>query len=356
MATLSAYPSAMCFSSDVADIVFSGVASESAVLQLYATCGGNLLTLLDETVYRSGDGSVTVGGLSSLLEPYARQYLRLTLDGSLQDSAGTVLIPSVTVLFSAADVGTTAADFTANHFLTTLNGTKLTAPGRNERIYAYGLAAGGGVTVKGEILTAAGQLQTLTASLTAASVAESISEFEVGPDNVAALLAVPTGARLLGYTVTAGSRVQDFEVLEDTLPPAPSLLFTNSFGCREFIHCVGTHRKESKYERKATRVFGRLRSYRVQEDRQFTANTGWLNEAMADWADELLRSQEIYLWVNGSVGREVVITDSRSEISNEDDNMPAFELTYGYAQRIHNVMQPTRAGRIFDNTFDRTFN
>ena len=36
--------------------------------------------------------------------------------------------------------------------------------------------------------------------------------------------------------------------------------------------------------------------------------------------------------------------------------MPAFEFTYAYAQRIHNVMQPSHAGRIFDNTFDHTFN
>ena len=62
------------------------------------------------------------------------------------------------------------------------------------------------------------------------------------------------------------------------------------------------------------------------------------------------------LWVGDGPGREVVVSDSKSEITNEDDNMPAFEFTYTYAQRIHNVMEPTRAGRIFDNTFDHTFN
>ena len=101
---------------------------------------------------------------------------------------------------------------------------------------------------------------------------------------------------------------------------------------------------------------GRLRNYRIIEDRQFTANTGWLNEAMADWADELFRSSEVNLWVNGEKGREVVLSDSKSEVTNEDSHMPAFEFTYTYAQRIHNVMQPNHAGRIFDNTFDHTFN
>ena len=77
---------------------------------------------------------------------------------------------------------------------------------------------------------------------------------------------------------------------------------------------------------------------------------------MADWADDLFRSDSVYLWVDGTLGREVVLSDSKSEITNEEDHMPAFEFSYTYAQRIHNVMQPGRVGRIFDHTFDHTFN
>ena len=47
---------------------------------------------------------------------------------------------------------------------------------------------------------------------------------------------------------------------------------------------------------------------------------------------------------------------SQSIIENDSDDMPAFEFSYSYAQRIHNVMQCAHAGRIFDNTFDHTFN
>ena len=53
---------------------------------------------------------------------------------------------------------------------------------------------------------------------------------------------------------------------------------------------------------------------------------------------------------------QVVISESKSTVTNEDDDMPSFEFSYVYAQRIHNVMQRTHAGRIFDNTFDHTFN
>lgn len=351
MATLISQPSQTCFSSVVEDIVFN-TASESGILVLTIAYGANRQTVIEETMYPSIDGSIVISDVSSLVEPYAKEHMQVTLECTFTDDAGAASITPVTVLYAMADVGTTASEFIENHFLTILDGEKITAPGREERLYAYGTST---VTVTAEVETAAGAFTTMMAELNAGSVVGSLAQFVVSPDNIAALIGL-AGGRLLGYTVEAGSRRQHFRCIEDQVPPAPSLLFVNSFGCEEFIHCVGTHKKASKYERKSVRIKSRIRNYRVTEDRQFTANTGWLNEAMADWADDLFRSEEVYLWVDGQRGREVVVSDSKSEITNEDDNMPAFEFTYSYSQRIHNVMQPGRAGRIFDNTFDHTFN
>ncbi len=351
MATLVSQPPFLNFSSMIDDIVFS-TNDENGVLVLELVCGGVTQTIMEETLYSSVDGSVVVGDLASLVEPYARKYLSVWMNCSFRDSSGTASITQVVILFGMVDVGTTAADFVANHFLSTLDGEKMTALGRAERIHAYNVSA---VTVRADVLLANGQYNTLSAELTSADHEGSVYHFDVSPDNVISLIGL-IGGRLLGYTVEAGSRRQDFRMVEDLVPPAPSLLFINSFGYEEFLHCVGTHKKDSKYDRKQARIGGRLRNYRVTEDRQLHANTGWLNEAMADWADELFRSESVFLWVNGVVGREVVLSDSKSEITNDDDNMPAFEFTYTYSQRIHNVMQSGRVARIFDNTFDRTFN
>ena len=351
MVSIIKQPVSPCFSSMADDIVFRTDA-ENGVLTLDLICSGTRINIIDDTMYPDLGGCITVGDVSSLVEPYARQYLNVTLECSFEDESGSISISPVTVLYAKVDVGTTASWFTTNHFLTVLNGEKLTAVGREERLFAYGSSS---VSVSADVETGAGAFEVRTAQLNAASTSDSISQFDVSPSNIVSLLALTSG-RLLGYTVTSGNRTQQFRVVEDHVLPAPSLLFVNSFGCMEFLHCVGTHKKESKYERKSTRVRGRLKNYRVNEDRQFTANTGWLNEGMADWADELFRSDEIYLWVNGQRGREVIVSESKSEITNEDDNMPAFEFTYTYAQRIHNVMQPSHAGRIFDNTFDHTFN
>ena len=228
----------------------------------------------------------------------------------------------------------------------------MTAAGLEERVYAYNAAT---VTLTAAYLQTDGSLVYLETTVNPAGVTDDIYAFFVGPDIVTALFPNAVG-ELIQYTVTAGLRQQRFDMVSRPMAPAPSLAFINSFGCIEFLHCYGTHKKDSNYTRSSARIRGRLRNYKIVEERVFHVETGWLNTAMADWADELFRSQEVYIWLDGEPGRQVVISESKSTVTNEDDDMPSFEFSYVYAQRIHNVMQRTHAGRIFDNTFDHTFN
>ena len=349
MGQIISQPSALCFSSDIPDIVFS-TQDESATLKANVVCGSDRIEVLADTVYPDLSHSVSLVDLSSLLEVYARQHLQLTLECSLEDSEGVVSITPVTVLFAMADVGESASSFTSSHFLTVLDGTKLTALGREERLYAYGAT---NVVVSADVLSPSGELTVVSGTITPAGTTGNISQFDVSPSHVASVLSI--SGTMLSYCVESGERRQAFQMVNDDVQPSPSLVFVNSFGCQEFLHCTGTHQKDSKYSRTSVRVRSRLRNIKIEEDRQFKANTGWLNNDMALWADELFRSKEVYLWINGLTGREICITDSKSEISNDDDHMPAFEFTYSYAQRIHNVLAPRHAGRVFDDTFDETF-
>lgn len=355
MATIISRPDSLSFLTGINDLKFQ-TGADHVVLTVTIAHAGSTETVMQETMYPIG-GYVALEEMSQLLEPYIRRYLSATVsfqiserDASDTQTASTSLGP-YTVLFSMVDIGDdTVSTFTSSHFLTILNGEKMTAMGREERLYAYNASQ---VTITATLLVS-GSYVTRTATLNAAATTGGVSAFFVGPDNVHTLLS--NEGRLTAYTVTAGSREQRFVMVEDDVPPAPSLAFINSFGCLEFLHCVGTHKKDSKYDRSSARINGMKRNYKVTEDRQFTANTGWLNTPMADWADEVMRSQEVYVWVDGRPWKEVVLSDSKSVITNEDDDMPAFELTYSYSQRIHNVMQRQHAGRIFDNTFDHTFN
>ena len=101
-------------------------------------------------------------------------------------------------------------------------------------------------------------------------------------------------------------------------------------------------------------------SVNAQTEESYTAVDADGNMA-AEYASVIDENSVATNVVNGSVqdangGKEVVLSDSKSDRTNEDDHMPRFTFSYQYAQRIHNVLQMDRVGRIFDNTFDHTFN
>ena len=329
------------FTSAMPDVTIPGSAGTPQLVTV--TCDG--VQLLEENLWPA-DGMITLTDLGELLEPYARRQLVCSVGISAGGSSATF-----TVLYAMADVGISADEFYSGHFLTILMGPKLTARGRRELLWYYGSASAYVTAEYGD-----GSTASFTAPTAGGSSAYTC--IDVSPDNF-----VSAGKQLTAYTVTAGSRSQRF-VMDLSEPDcAPILEFYNSFGVWEYIYCTGTHRVSPDYKRSAARIGGMLRNYRIEETRTFKADTGIMNTAMAAWADELFRSPEVYVVnvVGGNVtssdgGKEVVITDSKSENSNDDDHLPRFTFSYQYAQRIHNVLQMNRVGRIFDNTFDHTFN
>lgn len=165
---------------------------------------------------------------------------------------------------------------------------------------------------------------------------------------------------LCSFEVTAGARKQTYEIDQGNPDAAPVLLFVNSFGCQEIVYCTGTHEVSPEFKYSSAYIGVNMKNYDIEETRKFNADTGVLSYPMAFWINDLFRSDEVQLlnFVNGEPkpGKMVVITDVNAEYDNNLDSMPRFKFTYTYAQRNHNVLDTARAGRIFDNTFDNTFN
>lgn len=344
-------PATLGFSAMLADIIISTEAG-SGLFVLDLVIGTERANLLQETFYASSDGTITVGELPALVEPYIQAYGRVTMEASFTDTAGAASISPVTILVGAVDVGMTTQDFVSTHFLTVLDGEKITSLSREERLYAYDEDE---ATVSADVRLPDGSFDTLTAELQAVATEDDISQFDVSPRKILELLDT-TGARLLYYTVTAGQRKQLFRCIVEQVPPEPSFLFVNSFGCEELVHCTGTLKQSSKFDRQSARIRGRLRAYQITEERLFTANTGWLNDAMAEWVTDLLRSMEVCLWSKEGRGKHVVITDSKNECESDDDYMPEYEITYTYAQRTQNIMHKRKAARLFSDQFEEIYN
>ena len=240
------------------------------------------------------------------------------------------------------------ADFLAQHFMSILMGTKQTAQGRLEFLHMHG-------TDTPTCTARYSDGTTGTFSLGVVQEGSGYKTLDVSPDRF-----VTANKVLVGYTVTAGSRTQDYELDLEQPDCAPIVVFTNSFGLDELAYCTGIHKVDPSYTRSMAYVGHKQRNYRIDETRSFKADTGPLTIPMANWWDDVFRSDSVRIvnFYEGypNVGKDLVITDSKSEYSNDDAELPRFTFTYQYAQRNHNVVQMLRAGRIFDNTFDNTFN
>lgn len=303
----------------------------------------------DEWLYPIGS-MVTLQDLSGLVTPYARKHQTVTLGITATNEAGSSLLnTSAEVVYCQADFGEeTAENFLSSHFLSILMGTKVTAMGRLEFLHMQGSETASCTATYSD-----GSTQTFSVSVVQTN--DHYKTLDVSPDKFA-----KEGKTLTGYTVKAGDRSQDYEIDLKRPDCAPILIFVNSFGLDELAYCTGIHKVAPSYKRSTAYFGGIQKNYKIDETRAFSADTGPLTTAMANWWDEVFRSDSVRI-VNiyegtPNVGKDLLLTDSKSEYTNDDAEIPRFTFTYQYAQRNHNVVQLLRAGRIFDNTFDNTFN
>ena len=304
--------------------------------------------VLSESYVPDADGRITISDLQGVFEPYLttnliEQCSYHVTDGSSEQSK------DFKVQYCAAESSIPAHEFMSGYFLSTLMGEKITAMGRKEFVH---LVAEEGCTVTASCVYYKEGVGLMTESVQVKEVTDlnRVVTVEVSPE-----LFVKVDADLVKYTVRAGSRTQSFVLDPDCPDVAPVLLFTNSFGCQETVYCTGTHMLEPEYNRSTAYSNGMFRNYLIEENKIFKANSGVLTHTMALWLDDLFRSREIYLLDGTTVGKEITITESESKRSNDLDNLPFFTFSYRYAQRNHNILQLPRAGRVFDNTFDYTF-
>lgn len=330
------------FSSSLSELVFTTSAtSASVVIKI-----GNEI-ILGETYVPDNTGKIRIREIDQLLEPYLPNRLIETFSYSINDGISTKE-KSFMVQYCTAEIPYAAAVFMQKYFLSSLVGEKVTARGRKEFLHFIAAEPCQVEVQCCYLMNVSTKVETIV--LRQVTELNKVITIDVSPD----CFDKPDW-KLLHYNVKAGDRLQQFRMERDSPDAAPCLLFTNSFGCQETLYCTGTHQAAPEYNRNTAYVDGLFKNYQIEENRIFKASTGILNIPMAGWADDLFRSKEIYLLVDSLPDKEITITESKSERSNNHDALPEFSFEYRYAQRNHNILQLGRAGRVFDNTFDNTF-
>jgi hypothetical protein len=348
MITVTNSLSGKYFSATIPDVIFSINGYRAAV-----TMQVDGISIYSEYLYPVSS-KIKIGDLCNLITPYAKQSLKITLKVDITEeftdtTQSTSTSLSADIIYCETDFGDTgAADFIANHYLSTLMGKKVTSQGRLEYLHYIGTEAASVMAYYADGTSGSFTLVPVGGNDKYTTIDVSPSQFVV------------EGKTLIGFVASSGNRSQEYLIDFDIPDCAPILIFDNSFGVEELLYCTGTATVSPQYKRDSAYIEGKQKNYNIEETRTFKADTGILNFDMANWAMDLFRSRYIRVvnFYKGfpNIGKEIMITEAKPEYTNDDDELPRFTFSYQYAQRNHNVVDLNRAGRIFDNTFDHTFN
>lgn len=353
MITVTNQPSSPLFTSALDSFSFK-IGGERATVTI--TCAGE--ELLSETYYPVA-GTITIYDLGTLISDAVRTTVVAKCAIKIVEHNGESDVANwsceFTAYYATVDINMSCQAFLDQYFLTLLDGAKLTQLGHREYLHAAGAdSTTAAVTARyykdGKVVEG-----NIAADATPTHTVNNITTFDVSPDRYYDA----DRGDLFAYTVTVGKRVQDFQIDHTEAVADPVLLFTNSFGCQEIFYCLGKKKIAPTFERKSTVISGKKINYSVKETRTFEGDTGVIPPSMAHFAEDLLRSDEIYLFRDYTQDKEITFTDSKSERTNELDDMAEFTFSYQYAQRVQNVVFKNidnTGGRIFDDSFDDTFN
>jgi hypothetical protein len=156
------------------------------------------------------------------------------------------------------------------------------------------------------------------------------------------------------FTARCGDRHFTWYIVEAP-PRAVQFKFMNSFGCYETFVACGDISFENKYTDHFSTFEGQYRLYDRKLIREYSAATGVLSPGMSGWLEDMFSSPDVnLLGTDGSMTR-VVITEATVKRSSARDEIVRYEFKYRLARSNHNEIRRT-TDRIFDDTFDYTFN
>lgn len=163
--------------------------------------------------------------------------------------------------------------------------------------------------------------------------------------------------QLIQFTIHAGNRSFTYEV-DNTLPTAePAVIFSNAFGCWDTMYFTGTKETALEVARSFAYIDGAYKMYDSKDTETFKVNSGVLVGDMILLGKELAVSPLVYLMEkDGTTADKVVITDSEIKYTNDNDSLPTFDYTFRRSTVVTVFVKAVRPPKLFDRTFDITFN
>ncbi len=300
--------------------------------------------LLDGT-YIPVDGVARVYHLHKLLSPL---IMEVTADFTL--TVGGVS-KTVHVVQSRVAVSEPASEFLPSFFLSTVMAERDTALGRKELLTVLSIESAVPDVVAVASYWNGSAVVTASHTLAQGLTAGAVTEIDVSPHQ---LVDTTLGA-LVGYTVTCGERTMRYRVT--SLPTVRhALLLRNNFGAWEPLYFQGMTEDVPEYTRDTALVNGRLTLYHLEETAVQKSYTGPLRPAGVSLARDLARSSDVVLLDRGVATDAVVITAVDVKHSDEDKAIADMTFTWRRSSLLSAHLVPVRTPKLFDETFDETYN
>lgn len=299
--------------------------------------------ILSQTYYPDENHMVTIYDLDKLLETYIDE-----LCGTFSLLVDEVSVKTILVITCRTAISENADKFYKDFFFTPSMGERDTALGRLETVSMF-CDSRTSVDALCTYLAADGSIVTKSTSI---SSVVGWSYVDVSP----AMFDDAEVGMLISYIVQAGGRKARYRVLANPPEADPAFIFRNSFGCWETIYLTGAKQVTPSYSRSNAVIEGKYIIYDIDETMSFKAYTGPLRPGMVPVALDLARSREVYLLgKGGKIGDRITVTDVDVKHTNEDNSIPDFTFTYRRADRRSAQLAVLRPPRIFDSTFDNTY-
>ncbi len=161
---------------------------------------------------------------------------------------------------------------------------------------------------------------------------------------------------LVAYTIVAGERTMRFRVT--TLPTAEhAMLFHNTFGAWEPIYFAGMTEDAPEYTRETAYVNGKMQLYNLEETASFKSWTGPLRPSGVALARDLARcAKGVFLLEGSETTDEVTITAVDVKYTSADNDIADFTFTWRRSSLWSATLKAVRPPKLFDETFDETYN
>lgn len=326
------------FSSEFEDVVITGASSVSFSVAFEDKI------IFSSSFVADANGVVRIFDISTLLSTYISDvYADFVFRINGQDTP-------VRVFHSNAPVPESAHLFLTSFFLSSAMHKKRTAHNRREVLSFYAFEA---CDVYVEAYYYNKSLVSHRYPLIAAA--------DLAVDDVTAIDVSPMKfvdyslGELLFYKVVAGRRNFTFE-LNDFPAAEPAVIFKNNFGVWETMYFVGTRESTPEIKRSLAYINGEYSMYDIDEQHLYKVKTGVLLGGNLSIAEDLARSKCVFLLdSHGEATDKIVFTDSDTKYTNNNDELPAFVFTYRRSRRNSSLVAVVRPPKLFDRTFDRTF-